>query len=35
MHGDHGFPPVYADAESLLNWGFQAVANQSLQQVQP
>lgn len=22
MHGQSGFPPVYTDAEKLLNWGF-------------
>lgn len=22
MHGQYGFPPVYTDAENLLNWGF-------------
>jgi D-alanyl-D-alanine carboxypeptidase (penicillin-binding protein 5/6) len=25
MHGQYGFPPVYSDAENLLNWGFAQV----------
>ena len=25
MHGEYGFPPVYSDAENLLNWGFNRV----------
>jgi D-alanyl-D-alanine carboxypeptidase (penicillin-binding protein 5/6) len=25
MHGQHGFPAVYRDAEALLNWGFAQV----------
>ncbi|NMP21056.1 D-alanyl-D-alanine carboxypeptidase [Sulfobacillus sp. DSM 109850] len=25
MHGQHGFPPEYQDAEKILNWGFKTV----------
>lgn len=27
MHGQMGFPPVYTDAENILNWGFKEVAH--------
>ncbi len=32
MHGQHGFPPEYQDAEKILQWGFSSVKSANTRQ---